>query len=34
MTAIAVTADDFGLCREIDEAICLLHDRGIVAGRR
>ena len=30
MTAIAVTADDFGLCREIDEAICLLHDRGIV----
>lgn len=30
MTAIAVTADDFGLCKEIDEAICLLHDRGIV----
>lgn len=30
MTAIAVTADDFGLCPEIDEAICLLHDRGIV----
>jgi predicted glycoside hydrolase/deacetylase ChbG (UPF0249 family) len=25
-----VTADDFGLCPEIDEAICLLHDRGVV----
>jgi predicted glycoside hydrolase/deacetylase ChbG (UPF0249 family) len=25
-----VTADDFGLCPEIDEGICLLHDRGVV----
>jgi hypothetical protein len=30
MTRIVVTADDFGLCPEINEAICLLHDRGIV----
>lgn len=30
MTALMITADDFGLCPEIDEAICLLHDRGIV----
>jgi predicted glycoside hydrolase/deacetylase ChbG (UPF0249 family) len=30
MTTVVVTADDFGLCPEIDEAICLLHDRGIV----
>jgi predicted glycoside hydrolase/deacetylase ChbG (UPF0249 family) len=30
MMAVVVTADDFGLCAAIDEAICLLHDRGIV----
>ena len=30
MTRIVVTADDFGLCPEINEAICLLYDRGIV----
>ena len=30
MTAVVVTADDFGLCAEINAAICLLHDRGIV----
>ena len=30
MMAVVVTADDFGLCAPIDEAICLLHDRGIV----
>jgi predicted glycoside hydrolase/deacetylase ChbG (UPF0249 family) len=28
---IIVTADDFGLCPAVNEAICLLHDRGIVA---
>jgi predicted glycoside hydrolase/deacetylase ChbG (UPF0249 family) len=27
---LLVTADDFGLCPQIDEAVCLLHDRGIV----
>lgn len=30
MRTLVVTADDFGLCAEIDEAICLLHDRGVV----
>jgi predicted glycoside hydrolase/deacetylase ChbG (UPF0249 family) len=25
-----VTADDLGLCPAIDEAICLLHDRGVI----
>jgi chitin disaccharide deacetylase len=30
MSTLVVTADDFGLCEEIDEAICLLHDRGVV----
>jgi chitin disaccharide deacetylase len=30
MTGVVVTADDFGLCAAIDDAICLLHDRGIV----
>ena len=30
MTAVVVTADDFGLCEAIDDAICLLHDRGVV----
>lgn len=28
--SVVVTADDFGMCEEIDEAICLLHDRGVV----
>ena len=27
---VVVSADDFGLCPEVDEAICLLNDRGIV----
>jgi predicted glycoside hydrolase/deacetylase ChbG (UPF0249 family) len=27
---VVVTADDFGLCAPIDEAVCLLHERGIV----
>jgi predicted glycoside hydrolase/deacetylase ChbG (UPF0249 family) len=27
---LVVTADDFGLCPEIDDAICVLHDRGVV----
>lgn len=31
MTArLIVTADDFGLCPEVNDAICLLHDRGVV----
>lgn len=30
MPRIIVTADDFGLCPEVNDAICLLHDRGIV----
>ena len=30
MSRIVVSADDFGLCPEINEAICLLHDRGVV----
>lgn len=30
MTTIVVAADDFGLCAEINDAICLLHDRRIV----
>lgn len=25
-----ITADDLGLCREIDDGICELHDRGVV----
>lgn len=29
--SLVVTADDFGLCPEIDEAICQLHDAGMVA---
>ena len=29
-TRVTVTADDFGLCPEVNEAVCLLHDRGIV----
>jgi predicted glycoside hydrolase/deacetylase ChbG (UPF0249 family) len=29
-TSVTVTADDFGLCPEVNEAVCLLHDRGIV----
>ena len=28
--SVVVTADDFGLCAPIDDAICLLHDRGVV----
>ncbi|HUG54969.1 MAG TPA: ChbG/HpnK family deacetylase [Vicinamibacteria bacterium] len=27
---LLVTADDFGLCPEIDDAVCLLFDRGVV----
>ncbi len=27
---LLVTADDFGLCRQVNEAVCLLHDRGVV----
>lgn len=30
MTTVVVTADDFGLCEAIDDAICLLHDCGVV----
>ena len=30
MAGLTVTADDFGLCPEVNDAICLLHDRGIV----
>src|SRR5262245_13268508 len=30
MTRIVVTADDFGLCPQVNDAICLLHDRRIV----
>lgn len=31
MTAgLIVTADDFGLCPEVNDAVCLLHDRGVV----
>jgi predicted glycoside hydrolase/deacetylase ChbG (UPF0249 family) len=30
MTRVVVAADDFGLCEEVNEAICLLHDRGVV----
>lgn len=30
MTTVTVTADDFGLCPEVNEAVCLLHDRGVV----
>lgn len=31
MTAgLVVTADDFGLCPQVNDAICLLHDRGVV----
>lgn len=30
MSALTITADDFGLCPEVNAAICLLHDRGIV----
>jgi chitin disaccharide deacetylase len=29
-STLIVTADDFGLCPPVDEAICLLHDRGLV----
>jgi len=28
--SLLVTADDFGLCRQVNEAVCLLHDRGVV----
>src|SRR5712692_800521 len=27
---LLITADDFGLCPEVDDAICLLHDQGTV----
>lgn len=30
MTSPVITADDFGLCASIDDAICRLHDRGVV----
>jgi chitin disaccharide deacetylase len=30
MTGLTITADDFGLCLEVNNAICLLHDQGIV----
>ena len=30
MARVIVTADDFGLCQEVNDAICLLHDRGVV----
>lgn len=30
MTRLIVTADDFGLCPEVNDAVCLLHDRGVV----
>lgn len=30
MIAVVVTADDFGLCGAVDDAICLLHDCGVV----
>lgn len=30
MAGLTVTGDDFGLCPEMNDAICLLHDRGIV----
>lgn len=30
MTRVIVTADDFGLCPEVNDAVCLLHDRGVV----
>jgi predicted glycoside hydrolase/deacetylase ChbG (UPF0249 family) len=30
MTRLIVTADDFGLCAEVNDAICQLHDRGVV----
>lgn len=25
-----MTADDFGLCKQIDDAVCVLHDEGVV----
>ncbi len=28
--SLLLTADDFGLCRQVNEAVCLLHDRGVV----
>jgi predicted glycoside hydrolase/deacetylase ChbG (UPF0249 family) len=30
MIGLTITADDFGLCPEIDAAVCLLHDHGVV----
>ena len=30
MKSVLVTADDFGLCDEVNEAVFLLHDRGVV----
>ena len=34
MARVIVTADDFGLCQEVNDAICLLHDRGVVHRQR
>jgi len=31
MRGLTITADDFGLCPEVNDAICLLHDRGVVS---
>jgi predicted glycoside hydrolase/deacetylase ChbG (UPF0249 family) len=28
--SLLLTADDFGLCRPVNEAVCLLHDRGVL----
>lgn len=28
--SLLLTADDFGLCRQVNEAVCILHDRGVV----
>ncbi len=30
MNGLLVTCDDYGLCTEVNEAVCLLHDAGIV----
>ncbi len=28
--SLLLTADDFGLCRQVNEAVCLLHDQGVI----
>lgn len=30
MMRVIVNADDFGLCPEVNDAVCMLHDRGVV----